>query len=374
MKRILKTLVLSGLLALSSGQANDNNLPVLNDAARYAFISDAVAPQLAVVDALEQQSLGNIALQSPAQLIGISKKGGFIAYGKRGMRGFYRLDLKTQQQQFIDTREPIETLAVYNDGNWVAYAGQLGAGLVDVSTGKETPIATQGAVSLVFHAVTKQLFIAELARGRLQRLTLSSGELKTLFDLGKPMSPISIMPNGIALFFVANAQLQRYSLLDEALTPVGMDVPVAPLRPYMSSDSRLILALSAEQPTSLLAVSAYTYRLKQRYPLAHWQRTEDSDHDFMITGWLEQVAVLADDKRLYSLAFAKPDALKVDSNHARVNDMLVQSDSKTLLLTRAKQPTLTFFDMREQAVRKELPLKISQPAQVVMGETNTLCH
>ncbi len=355
-------------LALSPALAVD-----LNDASRYTFITDASKPTLAVVDALERKVLAPIALKTPATVIDISKKGGFIAYAKRGERGFYRLDLATQQQRQLMTEWPITALVLHESGKWLAYSGTLGAAVVNVKTGTEQPIATEGTVSLLFHTTAAQLFVAELDKGRLQRLDLATGKAETLFELGRPMSPISVMPNGMALFFVADGRLQRYSLLDEALTPIAQNSKLAPLRPYMSSDSRLILALSAEKSTELLAISAYTYKVNHRYALADWQLT-GLNHDFMMTGWLEKVAVLADDNGLFSLAFSKPDSLKRQPNQAGVRDMLVQSDSKTLLLTRKGSKQLGVFDMRNQVISDEITLPIEQPADIVMGETNTLCH
>lgn len=369
----LATLVVMVLFTNVAISADSTNL---NDAARYAFVTDAMHAQLAVIDTKTEKPLPNIALKTVAESIGISKEGGYLAYAKRGEKAFYQLDLTTQRQKRIEVSQPISDLIVHSSGRWLAYVStQNTVVIVEMKTGKEKVLATAGKVSLLYHPADDSLLIAALDKGRLRRIQLTDDSQKTLLDIGKPMSPISMMPNSMALFFIAGGVLQRYSLLDDQLQP--LTISAANFRPYITSDSRSVLLLSRSKPSELLSVNAYTYRIQSRYSLKNWQLPATSSHDFIVTGWLDQVAVLADNQSLYSLALTQTDGLTVqdtEDHSGAVRDMLVKADSKTLLFTREGSKKLSIFDMKSQQLSVDIPLDLHQPNHVLMGETNTLCH
>lgn len=365
----------------------------LNNPTRYAFISDKTLPKLAVFDTQAQRVLPMLDLQTTAEIAVISREGGYLLYAKRGDKAVYRLDLSTQKQQRITVPHAIDDFTVQGEGRWLAYRHSAGVSLVDISkidaqadTVVATPavtVATTGAVSLLFHPTQDRLFIAELSRGRLQRLDLTNAQSMTLFDSGQPMSPISVMPNGMALFFASAGKLQRYSLLDEELQP--LEITAADLRPYITGDSRKILLLKPQASADatrgeLQVVNAYTYKVVAKHALNHWRLSPSNNRDFLATGWLEQVAVLADDKAFYSLTVdgdsnaTTHHATTDDDIDGAVVDMLVQSDSKTLLMTQENSDKLHLFDLRTRRFTAKIALGLAQPAQVLMGATNTLCH
>ncbi|PIE44875.1 MAG: hypothetical protein CSA45_04990, partial [Gammaproteobacteria bacterium] len=187
----------------------------LNQPTRYAFITDLSAPRLAVFDTLDKKTLPSVDLKTVAEVIGISRDGGYLVYASRGTKTFYRFDLTTQKQTVIQTKKTIRELVVHLSGRWIAYTGEQGSAIIDMTNKKETPIATRGAVSLVYHPGADSLFVAELAYGRVLQINLGNDSQNTLLDVEQPMTPISVMPNGMALFFVAGGKLQRYSLLDQ---------------------------------------------------------------------------------------------------------------------------------------------------------------
>lgn len=353
----------------------------LNQPARFAFISDKSAPTLAVLDTYDDKLLPQIALKTIADTIGISRYGGYLAYAKHGDKQLFRFDLKTKQHQSFNVSQPIAALAVHFGGHWIAYTGKDGSGIVDTRNGKETVISTKGAVSLLYPPGADSLLIAETERGRIQRINLVDMQTQTLLDSGSPMSAISVMPNGMAFFFVAGGMLQRYSLLDNTLQTLA--VSAMPWRPYVTSDSRLVLLLSdveADGTPQLLAVNTYTYAVKYRFDLADWQAPAHGNDEAIATGWLEQIAVVADNNSMYSLAISEQPAVQRHHTPSKtaapgaIRDMLVQSDSKTLLATRENSDKLWIFNLREQRFDTPLPLGLEQPDIVVMGETNTLCH
>lgn len=365
---------------------NSNTAVVLADvnltqSSRYAFITDKAAPQLAVLDTYERQLLAPIALKTIADSIGISRYGGYLAYAKRGDKQLYLFDLKKRQHRAFSVANPINALAVHFGGHWIAYTGATGSGIIDTRNGAETLVNTTGDVSLLYPPGADRLLVVETAQGRLQSVNLTTMQTQTLLAREKPMSAISVMPNGMALFFVADGVLQRYSLLDNSLKK--LDISASAWRPYVTSDSRLVLLFSDEQSSDtaeLLAVNAYTYAVKHRFALPNWQAATQRGMDEAIaTGWLEQVAVVTDNNDLYSLTLNdNPNT----QNHTKdpttasgaIRDMLVQSDSKTLLATRDNSEKLWIFNLREQRFDPPLALGLQQPDTIVMGETNTLCH
>lgn len=402
---ILMTLVSSSVNA-SSNTGNDASRTGqgeaqhtgLNNPTRYAFITDRALPKLAVFDTQKQSVLPLIDLQTTAEIVGINREGGYLFYAKRGDKALYRLDLTTRQQQRIIVEHNINDFVVQNGGKWLAYQHSAGVSLfeinqvdkstdiktTDIKTNDDiilspvTTIATTGEVSLLFHPSQDSLFIAELSSGRLLRIDLKTYQSLTLLDVEQAMSPISVMPNGMALFFISDGRLQRYSLLDETLQ--ALNIPATVSRPYITGDSRKILLLNkspstGESGNELLVVNAYTYKIAASHALKDWRLSPDNAHDYLRTGWLEQVAVLADDAGFYSLTLDDNNsANSYDNVRGSVNDMLVKSDSKTLLMTVENNDKLRIFDLRTRRFTAEFPLRLSQPDRVLMGETNTLCH
>ncbi len=366
-----KTAASTELPAVSLAEIN------LNQPARYAFISDKTAPTLAVFDTYERQVLAPIALKARADTLSISRFSAYLAYAQNGTKELFQFDLKKQQHRQFNVSQAIEHIAVHFGGRWIAYTGKDGSGILDTHSGKETIIATQGAVSLLYPPGADSLLLAETTRGRLQRINLTDGGVETLIDSNQPMSAISVMPNGMALFFVADGFLHRYSLLDNTLEK--LTIRAKPWRPYITADSRLLLLLStaAGQTTpQLLAVNTYTYQEKYRFDLPDWQAPDHGGDEAIATGWLEQTAVIADNNTLYSLTLSKqPATQRHDTQTAGgIRDMLVQSNSKTLLATRDNSDKLWLFNLREQRFEPPLTLGLAEPNTVVMGETNTLCH
>lgn len=350
----------------------------LNQPARYAFITDSGAPQLAVFDTYDRKILPPITLKTTADHIGISRYGGYLAYAKHGDTHLHRFDLNTQQHQLFAVKQPIESLAIHFGGRWIAYTGKGGSGIMDMHKGVEMPISTSGKVSLLYPPGGDSLLVTETERGRVQRIRLADLQAQTLAETGTPISAISMMPNGMALFFVADGVLQRYSLLDDSLQ--SLNISAAPWRPYITADSRLVLffsALSSGGSPELVALNAYTYAEKYRFALPNWQPPTTNHHEAIATGWLEQVAVVADNNTLYSLALSDTPNTQnhgTESPNQSIRDMLVQSDSKTLLATLNNSDQLWIFNLREQQFAAPIDLGLKQPNAVVMGETNTLCH
>ncbi len=318
------------------------NVPV-----RYVFISDKDNPKMAVFDTYTQKIVAHITLQTLADSIDISPQGGFILYAKRGEKTLYRLDLRTLEQQPITVTAPVEQLSVHASGRWVAYTSDNKVIVNDLSSNQELSINTRGNVSLLYAPAGDTLFINETEQGKLTRINLLDQQQQVLVDIGKPVSPISIMPNMMALFFSADKQLYRYSLLDEKLTHYPSIA--ADERPYITSESRNLLTISnsdshlqqnSQRQPRLLLVNAYTLALKHSYQLSNIAKGDDK----IATGWLEQTAVVIGKHHIASLA------------------------------TIEKSPQLVLFNMKTQHIDALVDTGLKQPDKVLMGQTATLCH
>ncbi len=347
------------------------NVPV-----RYAFISDKDNPKMAVFDTYTQTIVAHITLQASPDSIDISPQGGFMLYAKRGEKTLYRLDLRTLEQQPITVTAPVEQLTVHASGRWVAYTSDNKVILSDLSSNQELSINTRGKVSLLYAPAGDTLFINETDQGKLTRINLLDQQQQVLFDLGKPISPISIMPNMMALFFSVDKQLYRYSLLDEKLTHYPSIA--ADERPYITSESRNLLTISnsdshlqhnSQRQPRLLLVNAYTLALKHSYQLSNIGKGDDK----IATGWLEQTAVVIGKQHITSFNLSSHQQ-KTTPLSGKLIDRLVQADSKVLLATIEKSSQLVVFNMKTQRIDARIDTGLKQPDKVLMGQTATLCH
>lgn len=340
------------------------NVPV-----RYAFITDKNIPQMAVFDTYTQSMVAQIPLQTVPDSIDISPQGGFILYANYTDKMLYRLDLRSNKQQKTSVSSLIKQLDVHASGRWVSYTTDGGVVIKDFLNTKDTMIHTEGEVSLLYAPSGDSLFINEQDTGRLTRVNLDNMQQQELFNVNQSISPISVMPNMMALFFSSGDKLYRYSLLDEVL----QDYPhiVSTERPYITSESRHVLTLNQADKTApqLLLVNSYSLSVKHRYPLKRFI----SGNDNIVTGWLEQTAVVIAEKKIESINVnshvTKPIPLT-----GQIIDYLVQADSKVLLATMTQSSQLLVFNMKTQAVDALIDTGLTHPNHVLMGQTATLCH
>lgn len=353
--------------SISTTATNANTNTNWNVPVRYAFVTDKNSPKMAIFDTYSQTIVSHIALKTQADSVAISAQGGFIVYAKHGQKKLYRLDLDNLSQTAISTEATIEQLIVHASGQWLAYTSADKVFMKNLNTGKETSLNTQGEVSLLYAPSGQWLFINEMSKGKVTRINLNDQQQQVLFEVGKPISPMSIMPNMMAFFFSAEQQLYRYSLLDEVLN--NYPQVASSERPYITAESRNLLTVSQSGNPELLLVNAYTQAVKQRYPLDNITTGDDK----IATGWLEQTAVVIGKKSLESIDLSN-NQQKDTPLSGKLIDQLVQADSKTLLATIANSSKLLLFDMKSQQITKQIATGLTQPNHVLMGQTATLCH
>lgn len=367
-KKVLLTVLVNTLL-ITAVVADEQSGKGWNVPVRYAFITDKNLPKMAVFDTYTQTVVAQIPLQTIPDNIDISPQGGFILYANYADKILYRLDLDNAKQQSIALTSQIKQLAVHASGRWVAYTTDNKVLIKDLSNNTETAINTDGEVSLVYAPSGDILLINEQDKGSLTRVNLNTLQRQILFTINRPISPVSVMPNMMALFFSSDNKLYRYSLLDEEL----QDYPniASSERPYITSESRHLLTLNHTNQSApqLLLVNNYTRVIKQRYPLNH--PVLGGDH--IATGWLEQTAVVIAEKSIESINL-NSNIEKSTPLTGTVIDYLVQADSKILLATIAESSQLLLFNMKTQTVDALIDTGLPQPNHVLMGQTATLCH
>lgn len=348
----------------------------LNVPSRYAFIADRTAAQLEVFDAYDNETLTILPLKARAEMLGISRVGGYLSYAEYGSKTLYFMDLADYSVREVSVSEGIRQLAVHSGGRWVVYAGKQTLYLLNTSNEATQAIPLAGECDLTFSADGSRLFIIEPQQGRIRELTLANGQVKTLVTAKSPISPLSIMPDNQAFFFNSNGHLYRYDLSSAQLTDSDLSTPN--YRPYVSTDNRYLLVIShQEKQPVLLTLNPKTLAVQQRYPLPSVAPVADNP-SVIVTGWLDQVAVVAGDNALHSIDLASAEVSSVPL-FGKMIDMLVQSDSKTLLLDTnntgvVKKPDFLLYDLRRQTLKSAMIMQAITPGRIVMGETNTLCH
>ncbi|PIE46652.1 MAG: hypothetical protein CSA42_07395, partial [Gammaproteobacteria bacterium] len=345
-----------------------------DDPARYAFITDKSKPKLAVLDTYQQEIVSLLNLKVQPDNLTISRLGGFILYAQAGDKFLYRLDLKTNRQEKMVLVYPITgDMIAHAEGRWLAYLSDKKVVIMDLQTQKAVTIAITGLVDLVYASTGEDLFIGELALGKLTRVDLATQQQRVLFNLHRPISPISIMPNMMAIFFSSGNELLRYSLLNETVETYPM-LP-SKERPYITSESRTLLRLGKSQKDKgqlvdiLQVVNAYTRAVTNEYVLPKLATIGNR----LVTGWLDQVVALATENGLYSIDLLSRESKAIPLS-GQVIDMLVQADSKILLLTRQHSRNLLFFNMQKQQIAGEVDTGLQNPNKVLMGQTTSLCH
>lgn len=393
-KRLSKSIVIAFFIALvivffaGAYYVQKNLLPQqlrtiqanLNVPIRYAFVTDVQSDKLTILDTYEKSVLNTIKLSVPADFVSVSRLGGFLAYAKRGDSHIYLLDLEKKTTRKMMVPDRIEGLSAHFNGRWLVYQTHDSVVIVNREGQIYQRIATTGLVSVTYHPDGERLFVAELSQGVVWQYDWRNRKLEKLLSVGENISPLSVMPDGSALLFTAKKGkkigLQRYSLTDGTEKTVGFFVAL--LRPYVTADSRSILVIETNEKeisrNSLLQIDAKRMTVTKRFPLGELLKINESTADWIRTGWLGQIAVVAGKNALYSVELDSSSEAKKIPLSGDVKNMLVQSDSKILLATVADSQAVWSLDLRTQTLMPEISLPLKQPDTIVMGQTNTLCH
>lgn len=355
----------------------------LNVPVRYAFISDQIEPKIAVLDTYENTIINVLDTHVPAQLVAVSRLGGFLVYAHQDDSQIHWLDLESFQQKTVPIDVAVTALSISVDGQLIVAVAKDRVLFIDSQANIVKQLEFEGEVAATFSIDGQQLFIAEKNKGRILAYQLASFMAETLVELDGNVSAVSISIDSRALLFTASVNgktaVYRYGLLDQQLTQSSVTVDF--MRPYVSSDNHSVLLLAKNEGVNVVyQMQTETLVVLNRFILDQADLSTVSVlADNIRTGWLEQVGLVAEGRALYALDLTgeSDDEKKILdklSLNGQVASMMVQSDSKTLLATVQGEKSLLIYDVREHRLLQRIDLPLKQPGIVVMGQTNTLCH
>ncbi len=375
----------------------------LNVPVRYAFITDKRDNKLSVLDTYSNEIIDTLSIQTTAELIAVSRYGGYIVYAKRGGKTIYLMNLETYETESIPTDKGIEQLGTDSNGQWIIYATKDDVYQVSRKTKKvvkELPIS--GQIGLTFTPDGDGVIVVELDNGRISQMKFTDTdkpiEVLTFLIKIKPyhapndfwkelgrvkigsgfeISPVSIMPDGQALFFNSQKNIYRYDLATNEIIRNDIGISAQGYRPYLTGDNRQLFVIGAEdnQPI-LLVLNPNDLTIVNKYPLPDVEPITENN-SVLASGWLDQVAIVAGKDKVH-LVDVSTGEIKSIALSGKINEMVVQSDSKVLLLSienkDKKQANFVTIDLLQRQIRTASVLDNIVPNNIVMGQTNTLCH
>ncbi|MBS9777357.1 MAG: hypothetical protein KGV50_01210 [Gammaproteobacteria bacterium] len=337
------------------------------DPLQYAFITEKNSTTVAVVDVYENKLVGKLKLQDVPDLIAVSFNKRMLYYSKKNGSIIYFLDLFNGDVEEYSTGFPITKLSAKSDGNWLVYGNNQKTTLLNTITKSTQSYDTTGPVSLVYQPNSdNKLFIGEESVGKLSSIDLSTGKQTVLLELPHSISPLSIMPNGLALFFNSNNMLYRYGLLDNKATTFDLGGTAG--RPYVTNDSRRLMVLSNKDDE---LISFNTYTLKEI--IRHKLTSVSTDVDNLASGWLESVGIVIGKSLIQSFDFEENKTNFAEIAHP-LNSIFIHPDSKTLYAISKGSSQMIVFDLVAQKIVTQFDTELSQPQQIIMLQSNTLCH
>ncbi|MBS9781826.1 MAG: hypothetical protein KGV56_04960 [Gammaproteobacteria bacterium] len=354
----------------------------LNVPVRYAFITDKGDNKLSVLDTYSNGIIDTLPIQTTAELIAVSRYGGYIVYAKRGGKTIYLMNLETYDTESIPTDKGIEQLGTDSNGQWIIYATKDDVYQVSRKTKKVVQkLPVSGQIGLTFTPDGDGVIVAELDNGRIFQMSFADTDtdkpVKGLATLEQKISPVSIMPDGQALFFNGRNRIHRYDLATNEIIRSNIEISAQGYRPYLTGDNRQLFVIGTEnnQPT-LFVLNPNDVTIVNKYPLPDVEPITENT-SVLASGWLDQVAIVAGKDKVH-LVDVSTGEIKSIALSGKINEMVVQSDSKVLLLSienkDKKQANFVTIDLLQRQIRTASVLDNIIPNNIVMGQTNTLCH
>ncbi len=350
----------------------------LNVPVRYAFITGKNDEKLAVFDAYSNEIIDALPINTTAELISVSRLGGYLVYAKRGGETIYLMNLETYETESIPTYKGIEQLGTDSNGLWVIYATKDNVYQVSRNTKKVVQeLVVHGPTGLTFTPDGTGVIVTELDKGIVTQIQFSDKSVKNLIDLKQKISPVSIMPDGQALFFNSQSHVYRYDLATAEM--IKKNISALGYRPYLTGDNRQLFVIGAKDNQAILFVlNPIDLKIIKKYPLPDVQPIAENK-SVLVSGWLDQVAIVAGKNKVHLVDLSTGEIASIALS-GKINEMVVQSDSKVLLLDTdndnkdKEQPNFVTVDLLQRAMKTASVLDAVIPNKIVMGQTNTLCH
>ncbi|MDD1781076.1 WD40 repeat domain-containing protein [Enterovibrio sp. ZSDZ35] len=362
MKKILFSLV----FALSSYVNADEQRYV--DGARWAFVSDAISPKLAVVDTFTQMHVDTLTLQAIPTELEVSDLQDLLVYIDGKSPTLFLYDLAKKSHGKMPLSFIPDQIVFHPDGAQLAVGGKNA--LVFVMPLDKKLMGTFDSVdspfSLNFDNGGYNLYVTEQASGNTFVYRFHDGQ-RTQMQLGEgSVSEITLSPDsrlGMVAQYDDNTVYIRDLFMNTEFATVAL--PSTPYRPYVSSDSEHIIL--ADEKGKGVVINAWSGEKVRDISVGE-------NPGALRSGWLETIGIISSDSTLSVFDIAQSTPEKNVALSAPLKEVVVVSDSKTLFATQDKSSSLFVYDIRTATQLSRIDTGLAQPLHMVMGITNTICH
>ncbi|MFI3247462.1 MAG: WD40 repeat domain-containing protein [Ferrimonas sp.] len=336
---------------------------------RWAFITDAAQPQLAVLDTFQEVIAEYRPLAVIATDIAVSDADNLLVYIGADDRRLHLWDLHNDSQWSVMLDFQPRSIKFHRLGQLLAVAGDQQVVLIEPRSQKivHTIADLMRPLSLNFSADGYQLLISSQRTGQTHAWRLHDAQLTTWqLGHGGPVSDIILSPDA-RLAMVSDLSHNQVHIWDMQAGQDWRWLPFsAPVQQaYVTSDSQHLLFSS--QAGEIGIVHGQTGEWISRFQT-------DVGSNQLRTGWLERVGVVATPSALVVFKLAPEPEPSRFATAGPVHDLVVVSDSKLLFASTANSTNITVLDLRLVSSRPEISTRLTQPNRIAMGRTNAICH
>ncbi|UJF17280.1 WD40 repeat domain-containing protein [Vibrio sp. SS-MA-C1-2] len=338
-----------------------------DDGARWAFISDANSPNIAVVDTFNFKYQDTIKLKAiPTHLV-VSDIQNLLVYIDGIHPTVFIYDLVTKKHSTMPLKKIPNEILFHPDGAQMAIASRdqielikpLELEFIDTINDISTPF------SMNYDDGGYNLYISESNTGK-TLIYRNHDKKRSIIQVGTGnVSDITLSPDS-RLALVSQYKDNSVVVWDLSIeAPFGtFHFDSTPYRPYVSSDSEHIII--ADEQGRAKVIESWGGETIQEFQLK-------GSPESIRTGWIETMGIIESSGHLDIFNLTDHSINSINLQHD-LKEMVVVSDSKTLFATQTDSSKLFVYDIRANKLRKEIRTGLTQPNLLAMGITNTVCH
>lgn len=355
----------------------------MQQASRYILLPQATN-KLLVYDQVSKQST-QIPLAVTPEIASLHAELGQLIYSQSGNKKLFIKNLTDDSEMMMSLPVGLHAFRENPDLTRIAISGEGSTWVLNLNKHQQLQhvekVADIEADSLLW-ARDGTLFMSTHQPARLY--SFSGDGLKIHLEKQGAMSPLALMPNQIALFFVYEDKLFRLSLLDGEMQSLTTP-PLQLFRPYISANSRHVLllastdsggnkaVLSTDSGEKVLLMNAYTYQVSEAFTLP--ANVQLNSRNPIMTGWQEKRVIFAGSELYFADIAANMNPMLESLSRYQVLDAVVHADSKTLLTIEQHQGKSTLWRTHlGHGLRDKLLDLTEQSSQLFIADSNMLCH
>lgn len=344
----------------------------MNAPARYAFISDADAPKLAVIDLETSRQTSLLDLKQPARNLTIHKTLGLLAYNDGGTTVTIR-QLGDHSEKNHTLAHPVTRLQFDADSPWLIAGGADRLTLLNSQSGETRTLDGYQHISAwLYSPLARQIWILDDSPALYRyRLTDNSQTRHPLPDGWHDLTAAAISPDEQNLLFGATTASGEHLGINWSTetASIAQQIPLtAPLvQPYIDNNGQLYIYIDRNGNGHLVP---------RNQPDAVQTIRAPNPTDRYATGWLD-TRLIAVGNRLKTWDISDPDKAEEQDEQAlpaATRALFITADSKTALIASDGQAAITAYDLRDGGLQTIALSGITRPQNLIMGAGNTLCH